>query len=110
MKMIAICVMAITMAAPAASYAKAFNENVDKVKVSYHDLDLTQPKDAAVMLQRLDRAGLEACGASSFSFRDYREAVRRSDCYKHAVNQAVTDLRSATVSEMYSSATLITSP
>lgn len=40
------------------------------------------------MERRLQAAALEACGASDFSFAEYRAAVAKSDCYRSALADA----------------------
>jgi UrcA family protein len=72
-----------------------------KVAVPAADLDLSRPSDAATMLSRLERAAQEACGASQFSVREYQAAVRRSGCYREALDQAVNGLNEPAVSVLY---------
>jgi hypothetical protein len=44
--------------------------------------------DGDRMERRLQAAAMEACGASDFSFAEYRAAVAKSDCYKTALANA----------------------
>ncbi len=39
------------------------------------------------MLGRLDRAAVRACGASAFSVRELQVAVRRTACYRDAMDR-----------------------
>jgi UrcA family protein len=71
------------------------------IVVQAADLDLSRPADAASMLGRLERAAQEACGASQFSVREYQAAVRRSGCYRDALDQAVNQLNEPAVSALY---------
>jgi len=89
-----LAAMAISLAVvtPAVANAAA-PETVGKtVRVSYADLDLNQPQAAAVMLKRLDRAAMSACGASPFSAKAVRDDVRSSACYRTALDQAVAQV------------------
>jgi UrcA family protein len=100
MRTITICAAAFALIAPAISHA-AVDDSATAVKVSYQDLDLSRSSGATVMLQRLDQASLEACGASQFSVRDYRDAVQRTDCYRDGVQQAVANLNAPAVTRLY---------
>jgi UrcA family protein len=51
--------------------------------------------DAQKMERRLQAAALKACGASDFSFAEYRAAIAKSDCYKTALADAHTRLAQA---------------
>lgn len=96
------CAAALALAIPAAGQAAAARDDQPvSVKVRYGDLNLTQTHDAAVMLRRLDNAALESCGASKFSLREYRAAVRDSACYHDSMNRALADLGSPTVNALY---------
>lgn len=56
------------------------------------------PGDAgteARLRARIDAAALEVCGASADSFADYVWAVRRSDCWRDSVADAINQLRNA---------------
>ncbi len=71
------------------------------VKVSYRDLDPSQPRGAVILLDRLKSATLEACGASSFSLREYQDAVQRSACYRTGLSQAVDEVNLPALSAVY---------
>jgi len=53
------------------------------------------------MLDRLHRAAMDACGASSFSLTDYRWAVARSACVRASMARAAAELDAPTVSQLY---------
>ncbi|WP_091738152.1 UrcA family protein [Phenylobacterium immobile] len=94
MKILGLCAVAALLAAPAA--VQAADQTVH-IAVRHGDLNLSNPADAARMMQRLDKASLSACGASSFSLREVREATRRDDCYQAGLNRAVADLNAPLV-------------
>lgn len=71
------------------------------IRVSYRDLDLSNPNDAAVLMQRLRDAALRSCGGSQFSVSDYRRSVEASACYRESLRRAVAEIGSATVSQVY---------
>ena len=73
----------------------------EAVRVIYADLDLTSAHDAQVMLGRLHDAALDVCGASRASLSEYRWAVGRSECVRTSMNQAVANVRSPVLSELY---------
>jgi UrcA family protein len=64
-------------------------EQPPRVTVHFSDLDLATDHDAAVLMDRLQQAGLQACGGSSFSVPDYKRAIQHSACYRRSVNQAI---------------------
>lgn len=98
MKILALCAAAAVLAAP---FAAAANEVTEVVKTTARGLDLSTERDAGVMLQRLDRAALRACGASAFSLREVREATRASACYSDGMSSAVASLGAPTVRALY---------
>jgi UrcA family protein len=96
---------ALTLGAPLAAAtafsAQAAPDSAVAVRVSYADLDLDRTSGAAVMLQRLHDASLQACGASSFSLPDYRQAVGRSTCYRSNMDVAVASIGAPVLSNLY---------
>ena len=97
------CGLAVAMAAAGhAAVAGESDAALEAVRVSYADLNLTNPADSAVMLERLRGAALEACGAPVQSVKDWRWAVRRSDCFKESMARAVSQLHSPALSQAYS--------
>jgi UrcA family protein len=79
------------------------------VAVSYHDLDLSKPADARIMLDRINQAARRACGfrperdkaysiASQFVTRDF------TGCMARATEQAIANVRAPLVSQMYAGA------
>jgi UrcA family protein len=72
--------------------------------VRYRDLNLNDPHDAAVMLQRLRDAALQACGAAPSSVPDYRRSVQASACYRDSMDRAVDQLGAPAVSQRYEDA------
>ncbi|RAK66572.1 UrcA family protein [Phenylobacterium kunshanense] len=86
-------IAALVFAAPAAA--------APSVAVRVGDLDLTNARQAAEMLRRLDVAAARACGAETASVREMQTAVRRSDCYAKAMEQALTELRAPVVESLY---------
>lgn len=104
MKNMMICAFALALAAPAASFAApamSADGQAMALSVSYSGLNLSTPKGARLMINRLDEAAAEVCGASSFSARDYKQAVRSSTCYRDSMNRAVASLGSPTVNALY---------
>ena len=101
MKIVLISTLAaLAFAAPAAA-----EQVTTAVAVPSGGLDLQDPRDAAVMLSRLDRASAKVCGASSFSVREYQAAVRQTDCYRDAMAQAVNAVNAPALTAAYAQAT-----
>jgi len=53
---------------------------------------VVQPRSAAEaehLLDRVEAAQAEACGASTFSLPDYRQAVRRGACWREGMTRTV---------------------
>lgn len=92
-----ICAMALALAAPAVSLAS----EVPTAAVRFSDLDLTNARDAARMVARMDKASAAVCGASSFSVKELQRAVRGSTCYRESMDRAMADLGSPTVNAVY---------
>jgi UrcA family protein len=51
--------------------------------------DLTNARDAKVLLGRLEQASLQACGQGSASGMIAQATIKRSDCYRGALGSAV---------------------
>ncbi|WP_164852699.1 UrcA family protein [Novosphingobium umbonatum] len=52
------------------------------------------PKAAKHVLSRIENAALEVCGGGSGSYAEVNRVVRRSDCWRKAVNGAVAQVAS----------------
>ena len=75
------------------------------VSVTYNDLDLSQAKDAAIMLKRIRRAAGEACRESPGTIGTDIDAVTRMDaCYRRALARAVAGLNAPRVTEAFAPA------
>jgi len=103
MKLLAISALAaLALAAPAAADILTHDGAVTTtVAVRAGDLDLNRAPHAATLVARLDRAAAQTCGASTFSVREYQAAVRRTGCYRDAMEQAVASLNAPAVTAVY---------
>jgi UrcA family protein len=109
-KSILLFAASLTLLGPAVVQAETSADSVQvSQRVSYRDLNLSDPGDAAVMLQRLRDAALETCGASPFSVPDYRRAVEASACYRDSLDRAVDQLGVPAVSRLHQSASSVAS-
>jgi UrcA family protein len=99
MKTLMISATALALLPAAAFAAPADLTTVVKVRIA--DTDLTNVAGAQRAIARLDGAALEACGASHFSLREYKLAVRNSDCYRDGMDRAVASLGSPTLNAVY---------
>jgi UrcA family protein len=90
------------MAAITAQPAFAAPASVPTVSVAYGDLKLTSPADAAVMLQRVRRAGAAACQKGRFMVGSDIATIERFEACRHAaVSKAVTDLNAPLVTATF---------
>ncbi len=96
-----VSALALALAVPAIGYAAERADTTTAINVHYGDLNVSRPGDAAILLQRIDAAALDACGASSFSFREYRQSVRHSACYNDSMRRAVTALNLPALTASY---------
>jgi UrcA family protein len=93
--------LAAPIAAPVAAHAATAGDQSYATRVSFADLGLSRPTDARVMVNRLDRAALSACGASTFSARQVQDEARASTCYRESMDRAVASLASPAVDAAY---------
>lgn len=80
-----------------------------QVRVEYQDLDLSQPRDADLMLARLTHAANRVCGGRPNADPNYRHArtqVRAAfeACVSEALSTAVARLDSPLVERAYAAA------
>jgi UrcA family protein len=76
------------------------------VSVSYADLDLTTDRGAAIMLNRIKHAAVEACGGSPYFNSLYETApgyvmTEFRKCHDNAVDKAVALLHSPALVRLY---------
>jgi len=84
-----ILVLGVALATAGLGPAAMAEQQPTAVTVPYGDLDPGNRSDSAQLMGRLQRAALEACGASEFSVPDYRRAVEHSACYRHSIDRAL---------------------
>jgi UrcA family protein len=58
-------------------------------------------EEATILLDRVEKAAIEVCGASKFSVAEYSRAVRRSSCWEKSVSDTVSRIGSPILSEVY---------
>lgn len=79
---------AFAPAIASADYADSPNSVVSSSKVvRYHDLNLSQPDDVAMLYARIRRAAAEVCTSSA-------AAAAQRDCYQEAIATAVARVNS----------------
>ncbi len=69
--------------------ALAAGDEATAVRVRHVDTTVETRADADKLLGRLSAAALEACGASSFSLAQYKQAVRNSACWRTSMTDVV---------------------
>ncbi len=98
---VALCAAVAMIAFPVVSMAGEPSDEPVAVRVSFKDLDLARPSDAAAFLSRLHDAALEACGGSVFSALGYIAAIEQSECFKGAMARAVEATNAPKVARLY---------
>ncbi|CAN5145367.1 hypothetical protein BH10PSE4_BH10PSE4_06500 [soil metagenome] len=89
MKLLAASTAALLLLAGAASAAETTSIAV-RAK-----LDPNNPAERQVLMQRINIAALEACGAQRGSFAEVKRAVAASACHRDAVAGAVAQLKTS---------------
>jgi UrcA family protein len=75
---------------------------IPSVRVNYADLNLSDPRDAQVMLKRIRHAASLACSQSSDMVGNDSESIERSiACYRKTLAQAVAGLNAPKVTQAY---------
>jgi UrcA family protein len=73
----------------------------ERSRVTYADLDLTSPRGAHLMLGRIDQAAVAVCGGGRASLREVNQAVRRTACWRDALDDAVASLDAPQVTQAW---------
>lgn len=72
------------------------SSGLQKVTVSYSDLDMTDTKARRVFQYRVSRASKQICGSSRLSeVGSLRRATKNKECIENAVNSALRQASSA---------------
>ena len=72
-----------------AASVQAASEEPTAVRLNHVDRTLGSRTAADQLLNRLGEAAMEACGASSFSVPQHRQAVRGSACWRTSMTDVV---------------------
>lgn len=106
MKTAILSTLALLSIAGPALAAPHSPDSAPTVSVAYADLDLTQAKDAAIMLKRIRRAAGEVCRQSpSYVGNDADTILRVNTCYRRALASAVAGLNAPKVAEAFAPGT-----
>ena len=89
--------LVVTGRAPPSDFG---NTAVRSRVVSYRDLDLSNYDGARTLLQRIDGAAKTVCSPEA-SVRDFNDNVDYRGCMYDAVSNAVADVNTPTVSDLY---------
>jgi UrcA family protein len=74
--------------APSAAQGNPFDA-IQHVRVPRPTAPMQSDAQARALLARLDKAAIEACGASTFSLPDVQSATRNGPCWHKAIAEAV---------------------
>jgi UrcA family protein len=80
------------LAAPVAAQRVDAGAERAVIQLNHVDRHPTTPAAARRSLARIDRAALEVCGAFDSSFRELKDAVHRSDCWRESMAGAVAQI------------------
>ncbi len=95
-----ITTLALAAIAGAAQAAPRAETPPPSLKIAYADLDLRQPRDAAVMLKRIQRAAADLCRQASAS-NEPETTLRSQACYRETMARAVGGLNAPNVSALF---------
>ena len=101
MKLALICALALAAAPVAVGAATLDDEAGPAVTIRYGDLDLSRSHDAKVLLQRIDDASMQACGADFRSNAAEWSTVRRSACFSETMAKTVSQIGAPTLSAVF---------
>jgi len=65
-----------------------------------HVVEPGSTAEAEHLLNRIEAAQAEACGATTFSLAEYRQAIRRGPCWREGVARTVAAVGSPLLSEV----------
>ena len=101
MKIALICALALTAAVPAIALAAPAGDQAPSFVVRFNDLDLSRQADAKVLLQRIDDAAMESCGADIHTDAAQYAVVRRSACRTETMASAVAQIHAPLLSAAF---------
>jgi UrcA family protein len=88
------CLAALLLSnAPAAFSASSRDDDLPRVVLRYHKLDLTRPEGASVLYKRIQQAAVTVCSHAVVPFTISN--LKRSSCYRDAIENAVAQVDSA---------------
>ena len=93
--LLAVLLLACTVSR--ACNAEPVGVETTDIRLRYSHTDLATPAAARRLLARIGNAALEACGASTFSLAEYKNAIRASRCWRDAVEDATRRIGSPTL-------------
>jgi UrcA family protein len=92
----------LTGLALAAFTTPALAEGSDtQIKVDHVDYAVANAAQAKQLLARLGDAAMEACGASSFSVPQHKQAVRGSACWRASMSDVVSRIGNPVVTAQF---------
>ena len=102
----AVVLAALSFDARADMSTDARNNGISgRSAVNFGDLNLNTEQDAAIMLQRIERAAKKACGGHA-TFSSYTGSLDRTfdECRSRAIQRTVNRLDAQMVTRLYSGA------
>ena len=104
-KFVVSAVLAVALAGPTSVLAGDVDESsVNKVKVSFADLNIDHVAGAKVLYRRLQQASAEVCDVDTFQKLGSLERLAKTQqCYEITLDQAVAEIDSVALKEIHSS-------
>ena len=98
-RQILIAGLAVVTLGLASTSTFAGSPSGDSIRVSYAELDLSQPAGAQVLYSRIEQAAFQICSGFIGPFAEIR--TKASPCYKNAVANAVAQVNSPRLSALH---------
>ena len=104
-KLVVSAVLALALAGPASVLAGDVEDpGIQKVKVSFADLNINHVAGAKVLYRRLQQASADVCSVDTFQKLGSLERLAKTQhCYEITLDQAVAEIDSVVLKEIHAS-------
>lgn len=87
------CLAALMLSSAATAFGASHRQDdLPRVIVRYHELDISRSAGARVLYKRIQRAAVKVCSHSVIPFSI--PAMKTSSCYRNAIENAVAEVNS----------------
>ena len=104
-KLVISAALALALASPAGVLAGDAEESgLQKITVSFADLNIDHEAGAKVLYRRLQQASADVCSVDTFhKLGSLERFAKAQQCYEITLDEAVAEIDSATLKEIHSS-------